>query len=312
MNHKVSIIVPIYNVEKYLRECLDSVLAQSYTDWEAILVDDGSPDLSGAICDEYASKDTRFKVFHKQNGGVSSARNMALEHAHGRYIMFMDSDDMLFSNAIETLVKYIHDGIDSVCCTYLNTDEIGNVTSYSSTQHFEKVLDRDETLIDFYTPLYGNLFNGYLVTRLFRTSIINEHHLRFREDLYIKEDGLFIVQYLSKCMGKHYFSSELVYKHRINGSSVMRTFGQGINYKSVSGVIGLIECHKEIANTTKDVSLLKLSRERIAARYLFLSYSAIRKGQFSIREIFRLWKVVFQYATIGDFFRLFWHALKRE
>lgn len=90
---KISIIVPVYKVEKYLHRCLDSIVAQNFTDWECILVDDGSPDGSGKICDEYAEKDGRFKVFHQENQRVSAARNKGLDNAKGEWIGFVDSDD---------------------------------------------------------------------------------------------------------------------------------------------------------------------------------------------------------------------------
>ena len=101
---KVSIVIPIYNVEKYLRECVDSVLRQSYKDLEIILVDDGSPDRCGEICDEYARIDSRITVIHKPNGGLSDARNAGMELASGKYIYFVDSDDYILDDAIEKLV----------------------------------------------------------------------------------------------------------------------------------------------------------------------------------------------------------------
>lgn len=101
----VSVIIPVYNVEKYLRECLDSVLAQTYKDLEVILVDDGSSDNSGAICDEYAERDSRFRVIHKKNGGQATARNIGVSVSHGKYIYYLDSDDYLSSDAIEKLVR---------------------------------------------------------------------------------------------------------------------------------------------------------------------------------------------------------------
>jgi glycosyltransferase involved in cell wall biosynthesis len=95
----ISILVPVYKVEPYLRQCLDSVLAQTFTDYECILVDDGSPDKCPAICDEYAAKDTRFKVIHKENGGLSDARNVGIQAAAGKYIALLDSDDLFADNA---------------------------------------------------------------------------------------------------------------------------------------------------------------------------------------------------------------------
>lgn len=101
----ISIIVPVYNVEKYLKECIDSVISQTYKNLEIILVDDGSTDKSGEICDEYSKKDSRIKVIHKENGGLSDARNVALDIAKGEYIGFVDSDDYVEKDMFETLYK---------------------------------------------------------------------------------------------------------------------------------------------------------------------------------------------------------------
>ena len=100
---KISVIVPVYKVEKYLSECIESVLAQTFTDFELILVDDGSPDNCGAICDAYAARDPRIRVFHKENGGVTSARRLGVERSCGEWITFVDSDDKLFPNALKDL-----------------------------------------------------------------------------------------------------------------------------------------------------------------------------------------------------------------
>ena len=102
-----SIIIPVYNIAPYLRECLDSVLAQTFTDWEAICVDDGSTDGSGAILDEYAAKDKRFRIFHTSNGGVSSARNLALDKAEGEWVWFVDGDDAIHPKALDFLSRLI-------------------------------------------------------------------------------------------------------------------------------------------------------------------------------------------------------------
>ena len=96
---KISIIVPVYKVEKYLNRCLDSIIAQTYTDWECILIDDGSPDNSGKICDEYAEKNSRFVVIHQENTGSAEARNIALKNANGEYIICVDSDDWVEFNS---------------------------------------------------------------------------------------------------------------------------------------------------------------------------------------------------------------------
>ena len=127
---KISIIVPVYNAEKYLRHCLDSILNQSFQDFELLLVDDGSKDRSGKICDEYAEKDKRVSVWHQENQGVSVARNVGLEHAQGEWIYFPDSDDIVIENALEIMMKMCVEDIDYVMCGYEVYDENGNQFAY--------------------------------------------------------------------------------------------------------------------------------------------------------------------------------------
>ena len=108
MRHElISIIIPIYNVENYLRQCLDSIVAQTYQNFECLLINDGSPDNSSDICREYVAKDTRFRYFEKENGGVSSARNLGIERSEGAYITFIDSDDWVDSDYLEVLYSAI-------------------------------------------------------------------------------------------------------------------------------------------------------------------------------------------------------------
>ena len=102
---QISVIVPVYNAEKYLHRCIDSILAQTFSDFELLLIDDGSKDNSGRICDEYAAKDSRIRVFHKKNGGVSSARNMGLDNAKGDWITFVDSDDWVKQDYLYSMIS---------------------------------------------------------------------------------------------------------------------------------------------------------------------------------------------------------------
>ena len=117
MKSLVSVIVPIYKVEKYLNKCVDSIINQSYKNLEIILVDDGSPDKCGEICDKYAEKDSRVKVIHKENGGLSDARNAGIDIAKGDYLLFVDSDDWITSNICEVLIKNANDNLsDIIAC----------------------------------------------------------------------------------------------------------------------------------------------------------------------------------------------------
>ena len=128
----ISVIVPVYRAEAFLRKCTDSILQQTYTDLELLLIEDGSPDESGALCDAIAAEDDRVRVFHKENGGVSSARNLGLEHATGTYIAFVDSDDWLEPNALELLLRALETGrADAAGCGHYNVTADGQRTPES-------------------------------------------------------------------------------------------------------------------------------------------------------------------------------------
>ena len=115
-NPKISVIVPVYNVEQFLPRCINSILAQTFTDFEVLLINDGSADNSGRICDEYAKKDNRIRLFHKGNGGVSSARNIGLKNVKGELICFIDSDDYLDKKFLQRMVKAMEENdVDLVC-----------------------------------------------------------------------------------------------------------------------------------------------------------------------------------------------------
>src|SRR4051812_47980519 len=124
MNPKISIIVPVYNVQSFIRECIESILGQSFVDFELILVNDGSSDQSGFICDEYSNTDKRIVVIHKENGGQSSARNMGIESAKGEFIGFVDSDDWIHSDMYKTLYsKVMETNAEIIACNLLKFDK---------------------------------------------------------------------------------------------------------------------------------------------------------------------------------------------
>lgn len=182
----VSIIVPVYNAEKFLHRCIDSILAQTFTDWELLLIDDGSKDRSGQICNEYVAKDERIRVFHKENGGVSSARNLGLDHAQGEWITFVDSDDYLDGCYLKQF-KICDSKIDLHCC-HIQVEGWQEWVSYP----FE---DRVwENIPDFLTENLRKL--NFPFAKLFKLRIINENNLRFDKDIKYGEDTLFVYSYL--------------------------------------------------------------------------------------------------------------------
>lgn len=183
---KVSVIVPVYNAEKYLRRCIDSIRAQTFTDFELLLVDDGSTDTSGKICDEYAKKDNRIRVFHKENGGVSSARNVGLDNAKGEWICFCDADDWVSVNWMKDFSASFSEDVDFILAGFIS------------------VYDGKEMIIyqDFFSSKEELVANcgtkeiwGYLWCKCFKQSIINKYRLRFNVNFKIWEDASFIYEY---------------------------------------------------------------------------------------------------------------------
>ncbi|MCD7828059.1 MAG: glycosyltransferase [Clostridiales bacterium] len=186
----ISIIVPIYNVEKYLRKCIESILSQTFKDFELILIDDGSSDNSGKICDEYAKQDSRIIVIHQCNKGVSTARNKGLTSAKGDYIAFIDPDDYVAENYLEYLYNSLQEYSDAdyAVCSYAKVDENGNfIDEISISFKTQCVAIIDD--IDIY-----NLFSTKLIwTSLYKKSslIINDKLLMFNEAIAHTEDVLF-------------------------------------------------------------------------------------------------------------------------
>ena len=128
----LSVIVPVYNVQKYLDQCVESVLKQTYTDFEVILVDDGSTDNSGKMCDDWAQKDDRIKVVHQKNQGLSGARNTGIDTSEGEYLVFVDSDDLIAENMFSTLMPMMTDeNLDAVWCTFnrFYNDDVNQINS---------------------------------------------------------------------------------------------------------------------------------------------------------------------------------------
>ena len=171
----ISVIIPVYNVEKYLPRCLDSLLNQTYSCWEAILIDDGTPDKSGVICDEYANRDNRFVVIHKENGGVSSARNSGLDKASGEFVFFLDSDDYIEPECFETLIHIQNEQQADIvhCLSTLDKQSL----------YTNEIIEIDDTKLDSTFVLcmvWGNLYKSSLIKGT-----------RFNTDIHYGEDTLF-------------------------------------------------------------------------------------------------------------------------
>ena len=196
---KISVIVPVYKAETYLHRCVDSILAQTFTDWELLLIDDGSPDRSGEICDEYAQKDSRVRVIHKKNGGVSSARQRGLDESIGEYTIHADPDDWVEPGMLAEMYKKAKDeDADMVICDFY--------TNYKDEQRYVKqeptALDNKTVLRNLFQHLHGSCWNKLVKrTCYYNYKVKFVEWMSFCEDLYVNTRLLqnpLKVSYLSK------------------------------------------------------------------------------------------------------------------
>lgn len=219
----VSIIIPVYNAEKYLHRCVDSVLKQTYQNLEILLIDDGSKDGSGAICDEYAAQDCRVRVIHKENTGVSDTRNVGLDEAKGDYILFIDSDDYIEDVMVERLLcRALKDNSDIVMCRYC-VDRAGTVSSINMRYRDEYVGFEDiksGLLYLYYTDYHTGLYS--LWNKLIKKSVYSTDGIRFDTTLKRGEDAWFVFQCLKRCNRVAYINEPYYYYYQ-NPSSVMHT-----------------------------------------------------------------------------------------
>lgn len=217
----ISIIVPIYNVEKYIKRALDCIISQSFQNFEVILVDDGSPDNCPAICDEYSQLDSRFKVIHQVNKGLSGARNAGMKAACGVYITFCDPDDYYYdNNALQnyaSAVKHIIKQRVLFCSGYLSL--AGENITENTPHSYESLLSvRDGIII-----MENNNLCGYTWNKLYLRDIIENNNLQFNENYSAHEDKLFLIQYL-KFIEKISIISIPIYCYVIRQSSLSYSF----------------------------------------------------------------------------------------
>jgi glycosyltransferase involved in cell wall biosynthesis/DNA-binding MarR family transcriptional regulator len=216
MNPMISIIVPVYNAEVYLNRCVDSILNQEYEDFELLLIDDGSSDSSGRICDEYAVRDPRVRVFHLENGGVSAARNRALDEAKGTYLQFLDSDDWITSDATKLLVRTAEEShCDMVITDFYRV--VGSRFSQKGDIDEDGLLSREE----FATHMMENpadFYYGVIWNKLYKRSIVEADHLRMDTDICWCEDFMFNLEYIRRAESVYVLKAPIYYYVKRKGS----------------------------------------------------------------------------------------------
>lgn len=271
----ISIIIPVYQAEKYIRRTVDSVLSQTYENWELVLVDDGSTDCSGLICDEYAMKDHRIKVFHKTNGGQSSARNMGLCMARGEYVCFVDNDDIIVPEACEVLVRnMLKYQADISACSYKILNEQGKIESRGDSGIIA-LLDNKEGMRRF----LSREIDIYVWTKLYRKSFLRDNGILFEEGR-SDEDFLFNSKAFL-CADKTVQSDYPVYIYSVRENSTCRQFPKLQLKKYISDTLyRLNKIENIIAQHYPDFIRLA-KRQSILYRFIMLGTISRNKEKYS-------------------------------
>ncbi len=253
MTSKVSIIVPVYNVEQYLTRCVRSIQAQTESNIEIILVDDGSPDSCPKICDELATQDSRIHVIHKKNGGLASARNAGMRAAHGEYILFVDSDDWIDDNTVAELTAIADTkGVDFVRFRpmYANwpDKEDGSLCDFGTEQNLtEKLYTKTEIEKILFPRLFASpqLTLGCIVAAwrsLYRRSFIEANSLFFKEEVKYSEDTIFSALVVRACKSFYYLDGPRYYHYFYNPGSITKSF-RADRWESCKKLISVFQEH---------------------------------------------------------------------
>lgn len=269
MNGLISVIVPVYNVEQYLHRCVDSILNQTYSNLKLILVDDGSCDASGKICDEYASNDSRVEVIHQENQGVSSARNAGIRCSQGEYITFVDADDELTENALDIAVKYIKDNsADVVCYGWKVIDE----ETHTVAEKFDefKVYDDKYFVIEKILENYSAFGGGYPWNKVWKKSAFAQITC-FDQSMWYFEDLDWVIKMMlviermvvcPQCLYKYY------YRETSATHSTSKAQGREVSY------------HRAIQSIINQLSVNVDLQSRFASKY----YPEIVNGIIGARQ----------------------------
>lgn len=276
----ISIIVPVYNAEKYIRKCVDSILSQTFKDFELILVNDGSTDKSDSVCEKYAEYDNRVKVFHKPNGGAGSARNFGLEKASGDWVMFVDADDWIERECLQVCSKYIDNNIDLIVfsCNWTADSRLPERACFTPSD-FKDILPLYIDKVIFTSPW----------CKLFRRNKINELHLRFNEKLLsFGEDTLFVFEYLKNIKSMQLLSNEL-YHYEIKNNQNSLSKKKDLDWHTKSYFLQTIFSVVSEIESIWNIRLTKykcLTCELILNKYLYaLSSSSLSKVKNELKDV---------------------------
>lgn len=258
----ISVIVPVYNVGKYLEKCVKSVKAQTDSDWELLLIDDGSTDNSGDICDKFAKEDERIKVFRKPNGGVSSARNLGIEKAHGDYIIFVDGDDFIEPTLFEDFKKINKEKDLDLFMFEYSVDYGDDVRIHSVADYWYGKNDTQTALINTITPN-----NRLIGVKIYRKALVGNK--RFDKSIILGEDTMFAVDVITEA--KNVFYSKKFYYHYVQSeNSAVRS---NFTTKKLSG----LKAYENNINFCKKSGFEKATKYAVEA-YVVLAIALAQKA----------------------------------
>lgn len=271
----VSIIVPVYKVEPYLRCCLDSILSQTYTNWECILVDDGSPDACGEICDEYASIDGRVRVIHQNNQGVSKARAVGVAALAGEYVMFVDSDDSLSPAAVELLFERMAPDVDISIC--MNAENDFN----------QYVISKNDLIIKLLEGM-----NGYVTpwSKMYRASLFTSNVFDVSPNLKNGEDRIMNLRLVLNTKQKIVVFSSDIYNYRVRNDGATGSMIWGLDYVRIV----IHETSKSISGFEKRHHYWTVFRRVLAGMHVLL----LRLNKNNYVEVFRILISVLKHCPI--------------
>ena len=262
----ISVVVSVYNTGKYLDRCVDSLLAQTYQDYEILIVDDGSTDGSSSVCDAQTAKSPRIRVFHKENGGLSSARNYGMERARGEWIIFPDPDDWVEPDYLEKLLHIQNSNhADMSICGFYRT--YGEKKVFGSTMAEPFVMDRAEAMEYLIRPY---TFGGYVWNKLFNAEVIRKHHLLFDEDLLHVQDKHFCVRYFQYCNSFAYDPVPLYHYSQDTGGVTQLS---ALNERKLNGIVAYQKTAELLKGKYPDLMEIQYSElTAVCLKYIYMYY----------------------------------------
>lgn len=271
-NPLISVVVPVYQAEAYLEETLRCILGQTYTDFELLLVDDGASDRSPEICDTYAAKDTRVRVFHRTNAGASEARNFGIREARGKYLAFVDADDLVDADFLEQLIACFEEPeVDLALCGFdkFYHDDVTDKLDYLLGWEEKKVLVSNRELVQLFTVPSTSLSGVSIWAKLYRLCLIREFQIVFPKDISYEEDCCFNVQYY-RHVRKAVTIRKNLYHYRQQLESLSKTYR--------ASVIGdLVHGYQERKCLLRELKMPETAQKKVDAIFLIVIFSQFKK-----------------------------------